>query len=99
MFGKDAANGYVAHDQNVLKSGQALEEEEVFTLEDGDHTFATTKFPIFDGGDIVAIGAIGTDVTSRRLAEASLQQSELYHRLAMDQANVAFWRRWTCWHN
>ncbi|MBT3556195.1 MAG: PAS domain-containing protein [Rhodospirillales bacterium] len=92
MFGKDAANGYVAHDQNVLKSGQALEEEEVFTLEDGDHTFATTKFPIFDGGDIVAIGAIGTDVTSRRLAEASLQQSELYHRLAMDQANVAFWR-------
>jgi len=77
IFPKDKADAFTAHDQGVLDAGQSIEEEEDWHREDGVHTYLTVKFPIFDfTGGITGIGAIGTDITDRKLAEERLQKSE-----------------------
>lgn len=70
IFNEAQAQAFQEHDRAVLESGEAIEEEEEFTREDGVHTFLTVKFPIRDGNnEIVGIGAIGTDITKRKQAE------------------------------
>ncbi len=89
LFEEDVAAAYTAHDQTVMESGQAMEEEEEFILEDGVHTFLTTKFPIRDGfGKAIAIGAIGTDITDRKRTEEALRESEERFRGIFEQGAV-----------
>ena len=77
LFSREQAEAFRAHDLAVLETGRAVEREEVFVREDGPHTFFTVKFPIRDGdGEIVAIGAIGTDITDRKRTEEALRASE-----------------------
>ena len=77
LFSEEQAEAFRAHDLAVLETGHAVEREEVFVREDGPHTFFTVKFPIRDGGgEIVAIGAIGTDITDRKRTEEALRASE-----------------------
>ncbi len=72
IFPKTMADSFTAHDRAVLETQQAIEEEEEFLLEEGVHTYLTVKFPIRDAaGDIAAIGAVGTDITKRKRAEAA----------------------------
>ena len=72
IFSKSMADSFTAHDRAVLETQQAIEEEEEFLLEEGVHTYLTVKFPIRDAaGDIAAIGAVGTDITKRKRAEAA----------------------------
>ncbi len=75
LFGKNAADTFMAHDREVAETGRTIENEEEFELEDGTHTFLTVKFPIYDLGKITAIGAIGTDITDRKQAEEALRQA------------------------
>lgn len=71
IFPKEQADAFVTHDQAVLESGEAIEQEEEWLQEDGVHTFLTVKFPIRDGsGQVVAVGAIGTDITERKIVES-----------------------------
>ena len=77
VFPKELADVYVAHDQGVLDSGEAVEQEEEWHREDGVHTFLTVKFPILNfAGEVIGTGAIGTDITDRKRVEESLQKSE-----------------------
>jgi PAS domain S-box-containing protein len=77
IFPKEQADAFTAHDQGVLDAGQAVEGEEEWHHADGVHTYLTVKFPIFDfTGKVTGIGAIGTDITDRKLAEERLQKSE-----------------------
>ena len=72
IFPKTVADSFTAHDRAVLETQQAIEEEEEFLLEEGVHTYLTVKFPIRDdAGEIAAIGAVGTDITKRKRAEAA----------------------------
>ena len=72
IFSKSVADSFTAHDRAVLETQQAIEEEEEFLLEEGVHTYLTVKFPIRDAaGEIAAIGAVGTDITKRKRAEAA----------------------------
>ncbi|NQV57191.1 MAG: PAS domain S-box protein, partial [Rhodospirillales bacterium] len=69
-FGSDAYDQFQEflddHDQEVLKTGGAVEREERIIYDDKEHVFLTTKFPIRDDtGNITSIGAIGSDVTER----------------------------------
>ena len=78
IFPEKTAASFVGHDQLVMETGQAIEEEEDWVREDGIHTYLTVKFPIFDaagpGGHIIGVGAIGTDITERKRAEAALER-------------------------
>ena len=71
------ADNFVAHDQAVIATGETLEQEEEFVLDDGVHTFLTVKFPIRDdNGEITAVGAIGTDITERKNVDEALRDRE-----------------------
>lgn len=77
VFPTQKANSFAAHDQGVLETGKAVEQEEEWIREDGVHTFLTVKFPILNAaGAVTGIGAIGTDITDRKRAEEKLRQSE-----------------------
>ncbi len=85
VFPEKQADDFRAHDQAVLETGQTIEREEQWELDDGVHTYLTVKFPIRDGDDeIVAIGAIGTDITERKGAEeamlAAMKEAEIMNR-------------------
>ncbi len=71
IFSKERADEFAAHDQDVSETGVVVENEEEWLREDGVHTFLTVKFPILDAsGKTIAVGAIGTDITERKAAEA-----------------------------
>ncbi len=90
VFPNELADVYVAHDQGVLDSGKAVEQEEEWHREDGIHTFLTVKFPILNfAGEIIGTGAIGTDITDRKRAEESLQKSEKILQLRVTDLEAA----------
>jgi len=69
LFPKEIADEFMAHDTAVIESGESKEGEEQFTLDDKLHTYLTVKFPIYDLDGITGVGAIGNDITERKLAE------------------------------
>ena len=84
IFPKGVADSFMGHDQAVLQTGRIIEEEEEWVQDDGVHTFLTVKFPIRGAaGEIVAVGAIGTDITRRKRAELLQKgRSKVLERLA-----------------
>ena len=77
IFPPDISVVFDEHDQAVLKTGEPLEGEETFNLNDGVHTFLTVKFPILGAdGKIVAVGASGFEITERKAMEAQLRRSQ-----------------------
>ncbi len=85
IFPDKQANDFGAHDRAVLDTGETLEQEEHWELDDGAHIYLTVKFPIRDkDGEITAIGAIGTDITERKAGEeavlAAMQEAEIANR-------------------
>lgn len=73
IFPDNMRDKFNAHDQAVLKTGQAIQQEEVFTTDDGKRTYLTVKFPIHNAdGDIVFVGSSGIDITERKAAEEKL---------------------------
>ena len=61
------------NDKKTLLEKTALHFEENITLEDGEHTYITVKFPVTDAqGNIYAIGSISTDITERKRIEKEL---------------------------
>ncbi len=80
IFPPEITDTWRNHDQQVLKTSQTIEVEEMFPHPDGLHTYLSVKFPIYDQqGKIYAIGGISTDITERKRAEQSL--AEAYARL------------------
>ena len=91
IFPKELADSFMGHDQAVIKSGETIEDEEEWRREDGVHTFLTVKFPIRDAdGEIVAVGAIGTDITERKRAEEEIRRlnTSLEGRVARRTADL-----------
>ena len=79
------AAAFTGHDRVVLETGQAVEQEEEWSDEDGIHTYLTVKFPILDtDGRINGVVAIGTDITERKAAEeamlAVMKEAEIANR-------------------
>ena len=90
VFPKEQADAFTAHDQGVLDAGKAVEEEEEWRRKDGVHTYLTVKFPILDfTGEVIGIGAIGTDITDRKRAEERLQNSERNLQLRIAELEAA----------
>jgi sigma-B regulation protein RsbU (phosphoserine phosphatase) len=80
---RERADALLANDRRVLRTGTALEFEEVVPQDDGLHTYLSIKFPLADAhGRPYAVCGISTDITARKRAEEALRDSEaLYHTL------------------
>ncbi len=91
LFPKKEADAFMAHDKEVIESGQSREEEEEFVLDDGLHTFLTVKFPIYDQHGVSGVGAIGTDITERKRAERALMDNQARFRDFAQVASDWFW--------
>ncbi|MDJ0950145.1 MAG: PAS-domain containing protein [Alphaproteobacteria bacterium] len=83
IFPAQMSDKFRAHDRAVIETGDTIEQEEEFTLDDGVHTFLTVKFPIRDAnGAITAVGAIGTEITERKRIEEALRGAKEEAELA-----------------
>jgi PAS domain S-box-containing protein len=78
VFPPDTAAEFRANDMRVIDTNAVMEFEEKVTLNDGVHTYISSKFPLFDpDGEIYAVCGISTDITSRKKSEEILRQSAL----------------------
>ncbi|MFQ5783771.1 MAG: response regulator [Alphaproteobacteria bacterium] len=75
IFPDKAADAFEEHDQAVLETGRAIEQEEEWFQDGSVLTYLTVKFPIRGAaGEITGIGAIGTDITERKRDENTLRR-------------------------
>ncbi|WP_051938348.1 GAF domain-containing protein [Ghiorsea bivora] len=78
LFPVSSADAFRANDLAVLQHGKPLEFEETVPHDDGEHVYISVKFPLYDDdGETYAVCGISTDITKRKQAEASLQQTLL----------------------
>jgi len=86
LFPRATADVFRANDRKVQESGKPLRCEEVVPQDDGEHTYLSVKFPLFDGdGRVYATCGISTDITDRKRAERALEEA----RDAAEAANRA----------
>lgn len=75
LFPEGKVAEFHATDRVVL-SGRSVELDQEIELDDGEHAFMTTKFPLFDAnGKPRAVCGVATDVTARKQAEEALRRS------------------------
>lgn len=78
---------YERHDLEVIESGKAATQEEIFYKDDGQKTFLTVKFPMRDvDGAINAVGAVGIDVTELKMIEREAKSQSLLFQSLLDNA-------------
>jgi PAS domain S-box-containing protein len=69
-----AAAEHRANDERVFATGQPLTIEEGAATADGQRVFLAVKFPIRDAsGEVIAVGAIATDITEQRRSTNALR--------------------------
>ena len=79
------------HDLDILRTGVPVVREEEAGTGFGQRILHTVKFPIFDGeGEIDGIGAVVSDVTEQRAAQAKALAVEQRLAEAMDALPVGF---------
>lgn len=86
IFPQQIADDLKNNDRDVLKTGQALESEEVVPQKDRMHTYRSVKFPLYDDNEnIYAVCGISTDITdsiNMRKEKAALE-TQLFHTQKM----------------
>ena len=75
LFSEDESEIYQGHDQEVLETLKPVERETLIKLNGQDYIFLTTKFPIFEDGNISGIGTIATDITEHVHIKEHLQEA------------------------
>ncbi len=90
LFPQQIAEQMIQNDLAVLQAGHTLEFEEVAPHEDGPHTYASIKFPLFDdSGEISAVCGISTDITRHKQQEEQLRRSQKMDALGKLTGGIA----------
>ncbi|MCF8459768.1 MAG: PAS domain S-box protein [Flavobacteriales bacterium] len=81
----DIANGIIANDQALFKTGNPVTYESRGTFGIGHNYFSTTKSPLRDSeGNVIGLIGVSRDVTAARLSEEK-------YRFIFDNAPFSFW--------
>lgn len=90
IFPDEIAGQMQRNDKMVLETGQVLEYEEDMPGDDGLHTYASVKFPLFDDKDeIYAVCSISSDITVRKDQEAQLRRTQKMDALGKLTGGIA----------
>ena len=82
-----------ANDRRIMDRGEAEVLEEVFHTSHGKRVFLSSKAPWRDeSGKVMGLVGVSNDITSRRLMEESLRESETRYRAAFELAPVGIAR-------
>jgi len=77
VFPVEIADEMQRNDRIVIETGQAHESEEVAPQDDGNHTYVSIKFPLYDdANNIYAVCGISTDITQRMQQDEQLRHSQ-----------------------
>jgi PAS domain S-box-containing protein len=80
-FAPEVARSFIESDAAVWRSGKPRTFEETIPSADGQRTFLTIKFPVFDeAGGIFAVGGISADVSEIKEARRVLAEREMLLR-------------------
>ncbi len=64
-----------ASDQRVLTEKRSIQVEETIPQDDGDHTYLSVKFPVYDeNGEVSGVCGISTDITEVKTAQIQLRR-------------------------
>ncbi|WP_162560179.1 PAS domain-containing protein [Methylotetracoccus oryzae] len=93
VFPAATAERLWADNEQVMRTGQALQLEEELVLADGTRIdVITTKFPLRDAaGVIVGMGGVATDVSELKRVQQALSAAEQRFRLAMEVTQDGIW--------
>jgi PAS domain S-box-containing protein len=84
LWPSEATETYLAEDLAVLRSGQPQQSERAVVQPDGEHTYLSVTFPLFDSSGLAyGTSGISTDITERKAAESERQS--LQDRLNQSQ--------------
>ncbi len=73
IFPPSYAQRFMLHDNEVIEKKKPLSYEEVAPLDDGEHTYVSVKFPLYDAKDqMYATCGLSTDITERKQSEIKL---------------------------
>lgn len=76
VFPREIAAAFRENDLQVLEVGKPIEFEEQVPQEDGEHTYISIKFPLFNAeGQPYAVCGVSTDITERKQAEEALKKA------------------------
>jgi len=63
FFPKEEVDKFRANDRKVAEAGTPMNFKETNTLDDGEHTFISHKFPVYVEGSPNAVGGISIEIT------------------------------------
>ena len=88
IFTEEIAAEFQRNDQLALASDKPMEFEEAVSLKDGEHTYISIKFKIYDAtGKTSGICGMSTDITERKRSHEALKASEEKYREHFQFAN------------
>jgi PAS domain S-box-containing protein len=77
VFSREVAELLRENDAKALRSGGAIQLEELVPQDDGVHTYVSIKFPLFDAaGRPYGVCGISTDLTELKRAEEQLRHAQ-----------------------
>lgn len=92
IFPFDTAERFSSNDSDVLELRKATTYEETAPLDDGEHTYVSVKFPLYDAEDnIYASCGISTDITERK--EQELKQLEFLKQIEQSNRDLEIARQ------
>ena len=75
LFPKKVADVLARNDRQVLETRETTSNQEIIPHADGNHSYVSVKFPLFDGdGQVSAVAGISTDITDQLRAREAEEQ-------------------------